>query len=172
MVFDLKGFTKLSAGLSPLDLGVVLGHYYGFAEKVIQENDGRLVKFMGDAVLGVWLANDVLNHKKQALAAVAQAAAEKPTWLADNQKGGLPPLDFTVASAAGPVLAGQIGTARNRSFDVLGSPVNTAVTLAGVAAARSMEHLLALAEPDPACVEVDGVEIAGTLARLYRLAKS
>jgi class 3 adenylate cyclase len=172
MVFDLKGFTKLSAGLSPIDLGVVLGHYYGFAEKIIQENDGRLVKFMGDAVLGVWLTNDVPSHKKQALAAVAQAANERPAWMADNQKGGLPPLDFTVASAAGPVLAGQIGTARNRTFDVLGAPVNTAVTLVGVAAARSMEHLLALAEPDPACVEVEGVEIAGKLTRLFRLASA
>lgn len=169
-VLDLKGFTAMTAGLSPLDLGVVLGHYYGFAEKIIQENDGHLVKFMGDAVLGAWLSNEVPSHKKLALAAVAQALKEKPGWIADNRQAGMPPLDFTVASAAGAVLAGQIGTPRNRSFDVLGAPVNTAVKLVGVAAARGMDHVLALAEPDPGCIEVEGVEIAGKLTRLYRLA--
>jgi len=170
VVFDLKGFTALAATLSPLDLGVVLGHYYGFAEKIIQENDGRLVKFMGDAVLGVWLSHDVPSHKKLALQAVASAVAERPRWLADNQKGGMPPLDYTVASAAGPVLAGQIGTPRNRTFDILGSAVNTAVKLIGVADARGVDHVLALAEPDPKCIEVEGVEIAGKMTRLYRLA--
>ena len=169
-VVDLKGFTRMTAELSPLDLGVVLGHYYSFAERIIQENDGRLVKFMGDAVLGAWLSTDVAGHKKLALAAVAQALKEKPGWMADNQKGGMPPLDFTIASAAGAVLAGQIGTPRNRTFDVLGAPVNTAVRLVDVAEARGMDHLLALAEPDPGCIEVEGVEIAGKLTRLYRLA--
>jgi adenylate cyclase len=170
-IFDLKGFTALASSLPPLDLGVTLGHYYGFAETCIQENDGRLVKFMGDAVLAVWLQSDVRDHQKQALAAVTQAMRQKPKWMEENQGRGFPSLDFTVGVATGPLLAGQIGTARNRNFDVLGAPVVAAMKLAGVATARGIDHLLALAEPQPECVEVEGVEMVGKLWRLFRLSE-
>jgi len=169
-VFDLKGFTALASSLSPLDLGVTLGHYYGFAETCIQENDGRLVKFMGDAVLAVWLQTDVRDHRKMALAAVAQAMRDKPRWMEENQARGLPSLDFTIGAATGPLLAGQIGTARNRTFDVLGAPVVAAMKLTGLATSRDADHLLALGEPQPGCVEVEGVEMVGKLWRLFRLA--
>ena len=168
-VFDLKGFTALASSLPPLDLGVTLGHYYGFAEICIQENDGRLVKFMGDAVLAVWLQSDVRDHQKKALGAVGQAMGEKPKWMEENQGRGLPSLDFTVGVATGPLLAGQIGTASNRSFDVLGAPVVVAMKLTGLATSRGVDHLLALAEPQPECVEVEGVEMVGKLWRLFRL---
>jgi class 3 adenylate cyclase len=81
----------------------------------------------------------------------------------------MPELEHAVAAAAGPVLAGQIGTERHKGFDVLGEAVNTAFKLATLAHARAVDHLLAIAVQDHELVEVEGVDLGGKLVRLYRL---
>jgi adenylate cyclase len=169
VVFDLRGFSRLSAALAPLDLGLALGHYYEHAEGCVLAHKGRLVKFAGDAVFAAWLANETSDHKQKAVAAVAEANLTRPAWLERNQGAGMPVLDYSVAAATGPVLAGHIGTPRHKSFDVLGAPVNTAAKLTTVATARGVDHLLALQVPEHASVEVEGIEIGGQMIRLFRL---
>jgi adenylate cyclase len=164
VVFDLRGFTKLCASLSPLELGMVVARYYRHAERCVDDNGGRVFKIAGDKVLAAWLANETGFPKPAALSAVAQALAEREAWLKVN-----PELDYVVACAAGPVLAGQIGTSKIKTFDVLGEPVNVAYKLTSFAAARGADHLLATAVPDHPAVEVEGVELGGKRLRLFRL---
>jgi len=169
VLFDLVGFTKLATGLAPLDLGLALARYYSHAEACIESNGGRLVKFAGDAVLGAWLANETSNPRGKAVAAVAAAVKQRAAFLARCRADGMPELDHTVAVAFGSVLAGQIGTDRHKSFDVLGEPVNAAFKLAALAQARDVDHLIAVPVPDQKLVEVEGVELGGKMLRLYRL---
>ncbi len=164
LVFDLSGYSRLCAELSPLDLGVALGDFYDHVEKIVDTHGGRLVKLMGDAVLAAWLANETGFPRPAALSAVADALRQRPAWIAAH-----PDLAYTIAAAAGPVLAGQIGTERHLGFDVLGAPVNTAFKLTSVASAREVDHVLAVAVPEHPAVEVEGVELGGKRLRLFRL---
>jgi adenylate cyclase len=172
VVFDLRGYSRLAVSLPPLDLGLALGHYYSHAEACVLPHHGRLVKLAGDAVLVAWLANEEPKHKQRALAAIDGALAQKQDWLAQNESQGLPHLDYSIAAATGPVLAGHIGTDRFRSFDVLGDPVNVAVKLTTVATARTADHVLAFQEPSRPTVELESIDIGGKLVRLFRLERS
>jgi class 3 adenylate cyclase len=181
ILFDLLGFTRLGTELAPLDLGLMLSRYYAHCEGCIENHGGRLVKFAGDAVLGVWLADETTRPGPRALASVAAARKERSAFLARCRAEGIAELDYTVAVAVGPVLVGQIGTARHKSFDILGETVNAAFNLAAAAQARGVNHLIAM-PPDPAdpadpaddddagtLVEVEGIELGGKPYRLHRL---
>jgi adenylate cyclase len=164
LVFDLRGFSRLCAELSPLDLGLALGKFYLHVEQIVEKHGGRVVKLMGDAVLTAWLANETGFPRPAAMAAVQEDQRSKRAWLAAH-----PELDYGLAGASGPVLAGQIGTAHHSSFDVLGDPVNTAFKLTSVASARGVDHLMAMAVQGFEAVEVEGVELGGRRLRLFRL---
>jgi class 3 adenylate cyclase len=173
VVFDLLRFQQLASTMSPVDIGAALSHFYAHAESLILGHQGRLVKFVGDAVLGTWLAREVQDHKAHAVATVAAAHAGRRAWLAGNIRKGIPELDYTVVATDGPVLAGHIGTDRNKSFDVLGAPVSAAFKLTSVVATRGLDHLLAVTGLEKlqgiATVELEGIELGGNMMRLHRL---
>jgi adenylate cyclase len=172
MVFDLRGFSRLCANLAPLDLGLALGRFYRHAETCIDAWGGRLVKLAGDSVMATWLANETAWPMKAAISAVAESQRRKPAWLDTLAADGLPRLEYGVTAAAGPVLAGQLGTDRHKSFDVVGEPVNVAFKLLPFATARGVDHLLAMTVPDHPAVEVEGVELGGKRMRLSRLTET
>lgn len=172
LVFDLRGFSKLCVELAPLELGLALGRFYRHVETCVEAWGGRLVKLVGDAVLASWLANETAWPVKNAIAAVGESQRRKPAWLEGGKAEGLPLLDYGVTGAAGPVLAGQLGTDRHRSFDVLGEPVNVSFKLLKFANSRHVDHLLAMTVPDHPSIEVEGVELGGKQLRLYRLTET
>jgi adenylate cyclase len=169
VVFDLRGYSKLSAELAPLDLALALGRYYRHVESCVDAWGGRLIKLVGDAVLSAWLGNETAWPRQAAIAAVAESRKRKPGWLEENRKDGLPLLDYTAAMAVGPVLAGVLGTDRFKHFDLLGEPVNTAFKLTSVCSAREVDHLLSTTVQDYPAVEVEGAELGGRPLRLFRL---
>jgi adenylate cyclase len=170
VVFDLRDFSRLAQTMSPLELGLGLSGYYMHTEKVILGNGGRVVRFVGDMVMGAWLAKQVGDHQKSALKAVADAEAGRSAWRERAEQVNLPVLDYSIAAASGPMLAGHIGTPRMRQFDVLGESPMQAVKLATVATSRNMGHLVTFSAPGILTVEVEGVELGGRQLRLFRLA--
>jgi adenylate cyclase len=169
VVFDLRGFARMSAELAPLELGLALGRFYRHVEKCVDAHGGRMVKLVGDAVLAAWLANETAWPRQAAIAAVADAHRSKGPWLAEGERERAPSLDYTVGAAAGPVLAGQLGAERFRSFDVVGEAVSIAFKLTSLAGARGVDHLLAMTVPDYPAVEVEDVELGGRRLRLWKL---
>lgn len=174
VMFDLKGFSRLAASLSPVELGVALSRYYEHVESLVVAHQGRIVKFMGDAVFCVWLSSEVDDHRRKAVASLWEAHRKRGAWVHQGVSDGQPVLDYTVAAATGPVLVGHIGTERLKFFDVLGEPVSTAQKLTTVAASRGVDHIMTSETLDSpggrlAGIEVEGIELGGKQLRLYRL---
>ncbi len=174
LLWDVKGFSSLATQLGPLELGTVLERFYEHCEDSVTKHGGRVVKFVGDAVLAVILGSGDVDHAGNALLAIADAFSNRTAWLASNQQKGLPVLDYKVVASSGPVLAGYLGTARLKFWDVLGEPVNTAFRLSGLAAAREVSHLVTAetveaAKQRPSAIEVESIELGGKRIRLYKL---
>ncbi len=175
VMFDLRGFSTLAATLTPVDLGATLSRFYDHAEHLILDQQGRVLKFMGDIVTAAWLGNEVADHQTRGLTVVREAVKTALGWQAQNERYGMGKLTYSVAAATGHVLAGQIGTDRMRAFDVLGEPANIVAKLTVAATMRGLSNLITH-ETLPGgtrpvgVVEVEGIEIGGRQLRLYRVA--
>ena len=178
LVTDMIGFRALAERLGPLELGIALSGYYDHIGSLVERHGGEIVKFFGDGVLAAFLGG---RHRDRALSAIAELAATRDGWVADNAKVDLPPMDYSAGLASGPVLAGEMGTDRIHFWDVIGAPVNNAFSLCTLAAARKLHHLIDggdpgseavfAARPDgPDVIEVEAAELAGKLHRLLRIA--
>jgi class 3 adenylate cyclase len=62
---DLSGFTALTQTLTPAELSATLNEFGATASDVVHANGGRVVKFIGDAVM--WVSSDPARLAKIAL---------------------------------------------------------------------------------------------------------
>jgi class 3 adenylate cyclase len=125
---DLSGYTAASLEHGLHDVGAVVAAFEGRAGDVVDRRGGRLVKFVGDAVL--FVAHDADALVEMAIDIVAPL-----------DTGGLR-LTARAGVAHGVVLA--------RDGDYFGPPVNLAARLVGVAPHGGVvgsDDLLALLEP-------------------------
>ena len=133
MFSDIRGFTTLSEGLEPEALVELLNEFLGAMTEVIFAHDGTLDKYIGDAIMAVWGAPiSQSDHAARAcLAALGMKARLRE--LADQwAQRGLPPLDIGIGLNTGPMVVGNMGSARRLSYTVIGDNVNLASRLEGL----------------------------------------
>jgi adenylate cyclase len=174
LVHDLRGFSSLVLQLGPVELSLALSRFYEHAAAAVEAHGGRVVKFMGDSVLSAFVGAGDFDHCGKAVQAIKTTLERQPTWLEENAAGNMPILNYSIAAAAGHILAGDLGTTKLRRFDVVGEPVNSALRLVGVATDRDASHLVTHdviegAKAKPTSIEVESVELGGKRVRLYRL---
>jgi adenylate cyclase len=122
---DLQGFTTLSEGLGdPRKLSEVLIAYFTNTTQHVVENQGTIIKYIGDAVLAVWGAPlpDAEHPIKATRAAWRMHLASGKEVLGHK-------LITRVGIHTGEVLAGNLGSAYRFDYTVIGDAVNFAARL-------------------------------------------
>ncbi|MBC7822214.1 MAG: adenylate/guanylate cyclase domain-containing protein [Planctomycetaceae bacterium] len=125
---DLKGFTAMADELNdPLRLSHLLIDYFTQTSGCILENDGTIIKYLGDAVLAAWGAPlpDAEHASKAALAAWQLCEASKLVV------GGRV-LTTRIGLSTGMVAAGNIGSPFRFDYSVIGDTVNLASRFEGL----------------------------------------
>lgn len=114
---DLTGFVKLTSKLAEEELFQVLSDYYEFVGDTIAPAGGTVIKFMGDAALMMFPAE--------------QSDAGVRALLALQEKGdqffsrrGMS-CRHHLRAHFGSVQRGEIGTRTDKRIDIIGSTVNT-----------------------------------------------
>jgi class 3 adenylate cyclase len=133
---DMKGFTKLSEGMTPQGLVKVMNHYLSTMSGPIRSHRGIIDKYIGDAIMAYW-GPPFTEHSEQArlacLAAVEMAdrGAALRTELPELLGVRTVPSDCEVriGIATGEVLVGSIGSEFMMSYTVMGDAVNLASRL-------------------------------------------
>ncbi|HEY0408939.1 MAG TPA: adenylate/guanylate cyclase domain-containing protein, partial [Candidatus Dormibacteraeota bacterium] len=152
LVVDLRGFTPLSARLSPPQVMALLADYQGRMVAAIRRHGGSVDKFLGDGILAsfgaVRASATFAADAARAVEAVVEAAA---AWAGARRAAGEEPLAVGVALASGRVMFGCVGDHDRLEYTVIGDAVNLAAKLekhgkAEVAAALLPVETLALAE--------------------------
>lgn len=118
---DLTGFARACRGRSSREVWDLMAGYYALAGDTLAAGGGRVVKFIGDAFLAVFPADDPRR-------AVAALDATRTAAAAHFRARGLP-CALRVKAHVGMVTAGPLGTRDRQAFDVLGAEVNTAALL-------------------------------------------
>jgi adenylate cyclase len=127
LMSDLRGFTPLSERMRPEDVVSLLNRYLDLMVDVVLQHGGTIDKFIGDAILAVW--GVPLTRPDDAPQAVRAAVAMLERLDALNLEraaAGEAPLLVGIGLHTGPVVAGNIGSARRMEYTVIGDTVNTA----------------------------------------------
>jgi adenylate cyclase len=163
---DMKGFTRLSEGMTPQGLVKVMNHYLSTMSGPIRSHRGIIDKYIGDAIMAYWgppFADDKEQAQLASLAAlemlqlVPQLRAELPELLGVRTLPNA--FDLRIGIATGEVLVGSIGSELMMSYTVMGDTVNLASRLEGANKEYGGRILVSEATVTGASVAIDAREI-------------
>jgi adenylate cyclase len=127
---DLVGFTTLAEAMTPEEVMGLLRDLHGRMEEEVFRHHGCLEKFIGDALLATFGVPDVgPRDATDALACARSMLAALDGWNRERAAAGQAPLRMGVGVHYGPVVLGDIGSARSMSFATVGDTTNVASRL-------------------------------------------
>ncbi|MBT6093556.1 MAG: AAA family ATPase, partial [Rhodospirillaceae bacterium] len=127
---DIAGYTSLSSRLDPEEIHSLLNAYFEAADGAVHDHGGTIDKHIGDAVMAIFGAP--VAHTDDPLRAVL-AAMEIHTRIAQLDTPLDRPLSVHIGIASGEVVASGTGSGTYQEYTVIGSSVNLASRLDGLA---------------------------------------
>lgn len=125
MNIDIRGFTKLSARMSAVDLIELLSDYQRRLVPVIESFGGSIDKFMGDGIMATFgTSGDSAHFAKQALLSIPDIFVAVSGVEVDGS-----PLRIGVAVASGELIYGVLGAENRLEYTSIGEPVNLSAKL-------------------------------------------
>jgi adenylate cyclase len=136
---DLRGYTTTVENLPPPKVVEILNRWFGEMARIAESHGAGLIDYVGDALLVVWGAPDALPDAgaagvRCALEMRAAMDALNDGWEADGsaaawKQAGLQKLSARFGVHMGPVVAGNMGSAAQLKYCVVGDTVNVASRL-------------------------------------------
>jgi len=124
---DIRNYTGMSEAMPPAETVEFLNEYFSAMVEVIEEHNGLLDKFIGDAVMAVFGAPaDDPDHAVNALSAAAGMLEKLSGFNASRDRDGKGPIDIGIGLSTGKVLLGNIGSRTRMEYTVIGDAVNLA----------------------------------------------
>jgi adenylate cyclase len=125
LMSDLRGFTAISEATPPEQVVHLLNTYLGVMAEVIQNHQGMIDEFIGDAILAIFGAPiPKPDDARRAVSCAIHMQLAVKNLNARLEAEGLPRLEMGVALHTGEVVIGNIGSERRAKYGVVGSPVN------------------------------------------------
>ncbi len=127
---DLVGFTAFAENSTPENVADLLNGFLNLSVEAIFAAGGTLDKFIGDCVMAFFGAPvPQEDHAQRAVRAAVEIQRSLHAWSAERVAAGLPGFAARVALNSGPVVVGDVGSARRVDYTVLGNTVNVAARL-------------------------------------------
>ena len=135
---DIRGFTKLSEKLAPIDVFHLLNEYLARMGRAIDEAGGFVDKYVGDAIMALFDDDDTdgvvraivaMNRELRELNAIRVARGE-------------PPIAAGIGAHGGDVVMGTIGYASKIESTVIGDAVNVASRVEAMTKERGVSVLI------------------------------
>ncbi len=128
---DIKGFTSMSEKLEPMELALRLGEYLSVVTRRIQDRQGTVDKYIGDAVMAFWGApHERPEHAREACGAILEAMADLKT--SEEEHPYMAEFFTRVGIHTATVVVGNFGSDDRLNYTVIGDGVNLASRLEGL----------------------------------------
>jgi len=124
---DLRGFTTLSDRLPRDQIIDLLNAYFDVMAAPVEARGGDIVKFIGDAMLAIFRAeepSDTPEVCRRAIDAAQEAVTQMAALNEARRAEGQDTIDFGLALHFGEVMFGNIGAPSRLDFTVVGPAVN------------------------------------------------
>ncbi|MGI9382516.1 MAG: adenylate/guanylate cyclase domain-containing protein [Methyloligellaceae bacterium] len=127
---DIVGFTKMAEAQQPSETIELLRGYHQRVERAVFDHGGTLDKFLGDGVMATFGTPETGPHDAyDALACARDIISVMEDWNRVLQLDGAPAIRVSIGLHYGPVVIGDLGSARRLELAVLGDTVNVASRL-------------------------------------------
>ncbi|GAU86278.1 adenylate/guanylate cyclase domain-containing response regulator [Bosea sp. BIWAKO-01] len=127
---DIVGFTALSERMRPEDVMLLLRQSHERMTTRIFACGGTVEKYIGDAILAIFGVPTTTDRDAgQALKCADGMMAALCDWNRERSAAGEAVLGMGIGVNYGPAVVGDVGSARNMSFTVIGDTVNLASRL-------------------------------------------
>ena len=179
---DMRNFTGLgeSYGADVEGFTAVMNRYMTAIADPVLNNDGTLIKFIGDASMhihGAPLDNE--RHAYDGVRTVKAMLAAVEEFNKELAAEGKPPVGMGAGVNTGKILVGNIGSDRKMGYDCLGDPVSVAARLESQTKSYGVLVIIgpdtvAATKKDFNYIELDNIAVKGKEEplRIYTLGKS
>jgi adenylate cyclase len=163
---DIRGFTNFSEKLPPTELSEVLNAYLSTMTRIIQQHQGTIDKYIGDAIMAFWNAPvDLADHATRAVATALDMQAALPQLNAEFAARGWPEVKIGVGVNTGRMSVGNMGSEFRMSYTVMGDAVNLGSRLEGITKQYGVGILATQttvdADPVHVFMKIDDVRVKG-----------
>jgi adenylate cyclase len=134
LIADMRGFTQYSDTHPIANVLSTLNDFFDALVAAIEPNGGEVLKFIGDALLAIFPANDAERlPASPAIVAALDARKRIAALNVERAKAGRMHLKFGLALDAGEIAYGNIGSRNRLDFTAIGPVINHAARLLEVA---------------------------------------
>jgi adenylate cyclase len=166
MFCDMRGFTKMSERMEPIQLQELLNGVFSRLTSIIRSNRGTIDKYMGDCVMAFWGAPvETTEHAHLAVKSAMEMANAVRDINQEHRERGLPDIGIGIGLNTGSMCVGDMGSNIRRSYTVIGDAVNLGSRLEGLSKVYGVETVVSestkLLAPEIAWQELDLVRVKG-----------
>jgi len=130
---DLRNSSGLADTLPPEDFIILINEYFQCMAGAVLENNGEVLRFIGDAVLAIFPIRDGHANEAEACATALAAARDAVGRMAElnktRKKDKNDELGFGIGLHVGDVMYGNIGVPERVEFSVVGPAANEAARI-------------------------------------------
>lgn len=129
---DLRGYTRISDTAAPEEIIPLLNDYADAIISAIHEQQGDVLKLMGDGVLAIFTVEDRSRACESALAAAVNARVRVAALNQHRAAENLPNTEMYLGLHIGEVFYGNIGSKDRLDFTVVGPAINEVSRIASM----------------------------------------
>ena len=166
MFCDMRGFTKMSESMEPVQLQELLTGVFTRLTALIRANRGTIDKYMGDCVMAFWGAPvESTQHAHLAVKSAIEMANAVREINRDHRERGLPEIGIGIGLNTGSMCVGDMGSNIRKAYTVIGDAVNLGSRLEGLSKAYGVDIVVSESTKkqanDFAWQELDKVRVKG-----------
>ncbi|MBM1555549.1 HAMP domain-containing protein [Sulfitobacter mediterraneus] len=120
---DIRGYTEFSERVPPEVVIEALNQYFDVQTDIVEEHQGDVDKFIGDALVAVFEGDEMETRAVQCAVKITSAMQDLLMKFPDYN------LHVGIGIASGEVVVGAMGARERMDFTVLGSTVNLSARL-------------------------------------------
>ena len=140
MFCDMRGFTKMSETMEPIQLQALLTGVFTRLTAIIRSNRGTIDKYMGDCVMAFWGAPvETSQHAHLAVKSAMEMANAVREINRDHRERNMPEIGIGIGLNTGSMCVGDMGSNIRRSYTVIGDAVNLGSRLEGLSKAYGVD---------------------------------
>lgn len=170
LVSDVRNYTKMSEVLPSREISELMTHWFRETSAIIDANRGTVDKFIGDAVMAYWVAQEKSDPAREANAALnaARAFVASARAFSGRLSSQFPghSFDIGIGLHLGPAMLCNVGNSEHQSFTAVGDTVNVAFRLEPLSKTKGHRVIVsgdiaAVASPEYRFQELGQTEVEG-----------